>query len=519
MIQEASKIKIIDRQKFDAQLKTIKSKKYRCIFLLMFDAGLRPSEACSLEVGDVNFKKRELIVFTLKKRNGKEVYRKIPMTARLINELSIYYQSIPTKYRKDNDYFFPSKSKSSKLEYASPKVMWRFFKKYFPENKPHDCRHSFATYLTMAGTQQTTIKELLGHNSTITTEIYQHVQTTQLRDAVKTLEPVPTKFQKLLRKLLPQKATIIPVEKGSIKFIVGRQDEMEKLMEYSVKRINTLITGSQGIGKSHLMDNLKIPNTRIFRVDDFSSTKNILVGILIEIFEDKPELKETIFGTLEGITKKDVGSITDTSDNFGKKITKKSIKNLTEMLINYTQKQEYTIIVDDVERVTPTGIKALEKLNKHFHLICGARKVSISKISFLTNFSRIKLQPLKRHEILEIIERLSYKFVERIEDYEMYKNHIIEQAGGNPQFTIELIERYEKEYAVTSEVIRSVTHTTAYKEIDMSIPILIGLSSLMVLRYLGREVGDTSLQFIGGIFLLIALFARPLMNAGKRKYI
>jgi uncharacterized protein (UPF0248 family) len=331
----------------------------------------------------------------------------------------------------------------------------------------------------MNGTELLVVKELLGHKSVVTTEIYTHVQNQQLQQAVNTLEPKKPFFERLLQKLLPKREAIFTAaEKGDIKFIVGREKQMRELIDCSIKKINVLVKGNQGTGKSHLLDNLKIPNQKILRIDEFSSTKNVLVGMLIEILnKDKKELKATLFG----------------GDDFGKKITKESIKNLTEMLINYTEKQEYTIIVDDVERVTPTGIKALEKLNKHFHLICGARKVSISKATFLTNFQVIKLENLKRHETLEIVNRLSYSFVERIEDYEMYKNHIVEQSNGNPQFIIELVERFEKELVITQNVIRGITHSAAYKEIDMSIPILIGLSSLMVLRYLGREVGDTSL--------------------------
>lgn len=523
MIENASKIKIINREKFDTQLEKVKNRKYRCLFVLMYDAGLRPGEACSLEIGDVDFSRMEMKVLCLKKRK-KKVYRKIPMTARLVQELSIYYQSLKVKDRNKHDYFFPAKSSKSKQEFASAKVLWKVFKKYFPENKPHDCRHSFATYLTMAETQNVVIKDLLGHTSTVTTEIYQHVQPVQSRNAIKNLEPIQTRFQKLINWILPQqRALVTQVEKGSVKFIIGRKDEMETLINYSVKRINTLITGSQGIGKTHLLDNLKIPNTRILRVDDFGSTKNVLTGIMIEILEDKPELKKTLFPELkelEIVTTKSLKKIIDTSDEYGKRITKMSIKNLTELLIKFTQKEEYTIAVDDVERVTPTGIKALEKLNKHFHMIVCARKVSISKISFLTNFSRIKLESLKRHEMIELTSRLSYDFVERIEDYEMYKNHIVEQSNGNPQFCIELIERFRKEYeGITTEVIRSTTHTTAYSEFDMSIPVLIFLSSLMVLRYIGQETGDDSFKLIGGIFLVVALFSRQILNSGKRKYI
>jgi integrase len=117
MIQDTSKIKVIDRHRFDKVLERMKNRKYRCIFLLMYDGGLRPREACSLMVGDVNFRNQTMNVLSLKKR-GKTIYRKVPMTARLTNELSIYYQGLRKKERGEHDYFFPARSERAKEEYA-----------------------------------------------------------------------------------------------------------------------------------------------------------------------------------------------------------------------------------------------------------------------------------------------------------------------------------------------------------------------------------------------------------------
>ena len=206
-------------------------------------------------------------------------------------------------------------------------------------------------------------------------------------------------------------------------------------------------------------------------------------------------------------------------EDFGKRITRESIKNLTDLLIQVTAKYEYTIIVDDVTAVPPNGVKVLEKLRNHFHLIVAARKIPISKATFLTNFQTIRLQSLSRPETLLLIKKLSTHFKESIEDYELYRNHIWQQTQGNPQFTCELVERYRKEPLVTVETVRDIRHTAALKEIDMSVPLLIGLSSLMVLRYVGQETGDSSLKLIGGIFMVFALFARSIFRAGKRKYV
>jgi hypothetical protein len=109
----------------------------------------------------------------------------------------------------------------------------------------------------------------------------------------------------------------------------------------------------------------------------------------------------------------------------------------------------------------------------------------------------------------------------RIEDYETYKNHIYDQTDGNPLFITELIERFGKEPVISVDHIRDIRHTAALREIDMSVPVVILFSSLMVLRYIGGEFEDDSGAFrlFGGIFLLFALFARSIFNYGKRKWV
>ena len=49
----------------------------------------------------------------------------------------------------------------------------------------HSLRHSFASYLVQQGVSLPTIKDLLGHTSITTTEIYSHLDDSSLQEAIK----------------------------------------------------------------------------------------------------------------------------------------------------------------------------------------------------------------------------------------------------------------------------------------------------------------------------------------------
>ena len=186
----------------------------------------------------------------------------------------------------------------------------------------------------------------------------------------------------------------------------------------------------------------------------------------------------------------------------------------------YTKKK-YTIIVDDATNITRTGVRILEKLKNHFHLIVAAREIKIDKGSFLSNFEKVELKKLNRVEAIELINLASRPLIKRIEDYEAYKNHIWESTNGNPLFTLEMIDRYSKEPDISLEVTKDLRHTSAIPALDMSLPFVIIISSFMLLRYMGGEFGDDAgaYRLIGGAFLVFALFGRPLLRIGKRKVV
>ena len=479
---------VINQDQEKQLLNACQTPKQKLITLLLLDTGLRPTQLIQLQWKHIQFAKNELEVV------GKTKCKTIPLTQRLLQALSEYYQT--QNNATTVSYLFPSTQKDK--PHIGRKQVWKIInQKSRGTINPTMLRNTFNAKL-LNRKNPAPAKALLENKLS---KASQHHSSTS--------ETKSNWFQKLNNKLFTKTPIhIIPAPIGLTKFHIGRKAELQKLHELGKKKVNLLITGEQGIGKTHLLDNYQLDKT--IRVGDLSTTKRMLAGLLLHLFEtDKESIAKTIYETK--IENNDLQTI----------IYKETIKRISELLIQITQKHEYTIIIDDVTRIPPTGVKALEKLKNHFHIICAARKVKIQNITFLTNFERLELQPLSRPESIELINRLSAGFKQRIEDYETFKNHIYENTNGNPLFIIEMCERYQKEPVITVEVIREHRHTAALKEIDFSLPLVIVLSSLMVLRYVSGELGDDSgaLRLFGGIFLMFALFARNIFRAGKRKHV
>ena len=180
----------------------------------------------------------------------------------------------------------------------------------------------------------------------------------------------------------------------------------------------------------------------------------------------------------------------------------------------------FSIFIDDVTKVTPSGVKLLEKLKNHFHIVACARQVKLSQASFLTNFDRIKLKELSRAESIKLIDLLSIDMRKQIEDYESFKNHIWEQTEGNPLFMYEMIERYMKENEmITNYKAKSIKHTARHSDVDFFPFLLLGFASLMIFRYAGSEMGDLSgaMRLFSGIGIFLMILFNPLARLMKKK--
>lgn len=489
----------------DTILSLIQNVRQRLICTIMIDCGLRISEVINLKYSNFNFKSKSLIVKSLKKKDKNE-YRIIPLSDRLYLELAEYMNN--KKNIHADDYIFKTKIKLETdnqnkhiTRYAVNKYLYRLSKKINLETlHPHALRHSFATQHLCAGTPIENIKAMLGHTSLNTTLIYAHIPQNVLRQNIDNLTNKKTLFQKII-KLFAQKKTQINISFHTGNLVIGRTHEIKQIHDNLDRKINTLIQGGVGVGKSWLLN--QITGNKLLKFDDLANVKKSLANMLIYLYDND---KEAIFNIV--YAKYDKTKAIE-------KITRESVRNLCDEIIKITTKHEYIIIIDSLDYITNKAVQTLEYLKDHFIIIASAREVKIDKSSFLWNFDIIRLKNLNRHEAIELIERLSYNI--QSSDYELFKNHIYEQSAGNPRAIYELCDRFQKEPILTAQKIRAIRHHGARQEIDCTIMILIVLASIACLRYLNHEVENNSFRFIGGCALVLMIISRYFIKATKRK--
>ena len=502
------KLHYFNRQESDQIINLCKTERQRLINLVMLDCGVRVSEAVALRYEDFNFKSKTVKVKSLKKRD-KSVYRIIPLSDRLYAQLAEYIAK--RKNISPRDFLFSGQKPDTHLtRFAVNKYMSRLSKRQNIRNlHPHALRHSFATQHLSAGTPLENIKTMLGHSSYNTTLVYAHIPEQILRQNINhvTVRPVPllTRFIRLFAPPAPVPRINIAFHTGNIS--IGRSNELATLVNNLNAGINTLLLGSVGVGKSHLLKQLQASeiSKKILRFDDAGNIKQSLANLLLYLYKND---KQAVFNLI----------YPDYDPNkLIERITRDSVKNLCNQIIKITARHEYILLIDSLDNITAKAVQTLEFLKDHFIIVGAAREIKVDKSSFLWNFDILKLKNLQRLEALDLIQRLTHNL--QVDDYSLFQNHIFEQTDGNPRAIYELCDRYQKEPVLSTARIRAIRHVGALKEYDCTVIILIFLASIACLRYLNHEVENNSFRFIGGAALVLLIISRYFMKSTKRKYV
>lgn len=149
----------------------------KLIIDLFYTTGIRRAELINLKISNYN-------TTTLKVLGKRNKERIIPVLTVIAKQCEMYLAERSKLERiADTDFFFLT-DKGVKL---SDSFVYRLINNYFSnvsekvKKSPHILRHTFATHMLNNGADLNSVKELLGHSSLASTQVYTHSSLAELK--------------------------------------------------------------------------------------------------------------------------------------------------------------------------------------------------------------------------------------------------------------------------------------------------------------------------------------------------
>ena len=162
----------------------------RTVLMTTYAAGLRVSEVCALQVGDIESAPDRMCLKVRQGKGGQDRYTLL--SPRLLETLRRYWQTCRPRL-----WLFPNQAGDGPMQdQTAQRMYWAACAAAGLANAAgiHTLRHSFATHLLEAGVDLHTIQRLLGHGHLSTTMRYLHLARNRLTDTpspLELLEPAP----------------------------------------------------------------------------------------------------------------------------------------------------------------------------------------------------------------------------------------------------------------------------------------------------------------------------------------
>jgi len=160
-------------------------KRDKAIIQMFYNTGMRLSELIALKIDDVNFSQKYLKVYG---KRAKE--RIIPLMDSHLIDLKVFLDLRLREFKGIDNLFL---TVSGDILY--PKLVYRMVNSYLSrvtgvkQKSPHVLRHAFATHMLNDGADLNAVKDILGHASLTSTQIYTHNNAEQLKKVYKQAHP------------------------------------------------------------------------------------------------------------------------------------------------------------------------------------------------------------------------------------------------------------------------------------------------------------------------------------------
>lgn len=158
------------------------------IILLMYESAIRVSELIDVKLADFRFSKP----YSVKIIGKGNKQRYVPLSEVFIDKFKEYLKCPLNKDLVQSDYLFTNHSKEKLTRAGVGYILEKYVLKSREENPhlfrdsvtPHTIRHTKAMHLLQDNVNLIYIRDILGHSSIKTTEVYARTDSAQLREAI-----------------------------------------------------------------------------------------------------------------------------------------------------------------------------------------------------------------------------------------------------------------------------------------------------------------------------------------------
>ena len=182
-VKECEMDRLIDKEEWGDDYKDVRA---RTIIILLYETGIRRSELVGLDDKDVDF-----VAHQLKVTGKRDKQRIVPFGEELAQMLQQYIEVRNKQQRNDMQALFLNKKGERLTGHQLYNIVRENLSRVTTMQKrsPHVLRHSFATAMLNHDANLESVRQLLGHESLETTEIYTHTTFEQLKRVYKDAHP------------------------------------------------------------------------------------------------------------------------------------------------------------------------------------------------------------------------------------------------------------------------------------------------------------------------------------------
>ncbi|RMF91763.1 MAG: hypothetical protein D6736_04700 [Nitrospinota bacterium] len=315
---------------------------------------------------------------------------------------------------------------------------------------------------------------------------------------------------------------------------VGREDILATLQENVARGQHTLLVGPLGIGKSHLLRHFvrvhgnrgareqggaEVPGRAEFTPVPFDRLKagallpsthaqNAPRPIYLEhVSPIKPALL-TLAERLHQDGRLQVEGIEADYmvwEDVRKKVAPLRVNQLAELVITCLKDQGYILILDHLERVTPTMLPHLDALMDVTVVIAATDELKPSAQRLWWAFEQVKIPPLTREQARELLWQVAD--AKRVAQPQLFETHVLQQAGGNPLAVITMAGK-ARTAELSAREIRSLQHGAGTRYVPLT-PALMLIGALIVAaRFVALGLNDRDLYVLAGLGYALFFFLR-----------